>query len=67
MVSSPVQCIKELTSTAKELKVLRRTIYLNLFCLGASDVNLLLAKRAEKLCKRLTSFLIAQNRDLNKE
>ena len=61
------QRINKFRALSRELSVLRRRVYLNFVLLDCSDVNLMLAKRAADLSERLVSFVVAQNRELNKE
>lgn len=61
------QKIVQLRERGDQLCVLRTTAALNLVSLDCSDVNEILIKRAYSLADRVVTFLINDNRELNRE
>ena len=62
-----MQKIVQLRERGDQLCVLRTTAALNLVSLDCREVNEILIKRANSLADRVVTFLLNENRELNRE
>ena len=62
-----MQKIVQLRERGDQLCVLRTTAALNLVSLDCREVNEILTKRAYSLADRVVTFLLNENRELNRE